>query len=301
MVPAFIAIAIIGFVLGHHGAHKAPVETTLTASVASVLLDYPSAWQQGGATPQIPGLPIGHPLLLAPSGHSAQAGLLGGQLPGGEPSPLPHSFLTLLKALPAAEVVDLLGNQAYRYPQLHVPGFTPELTLYTIPHPGGEATALACYASAGFTAAMHTCEHIVATLTLVGQSQSYDLTPNATYASQLTAAITALDQQRLVLRRAMSVQVPSITLERTAARLASVFARATESLSPLEPSLAAGRTQAALAAALVQARNAYTAFATAVKEGGPPGLTAARQRVYEAETKIDEALEDFSLLGYKQA
>jgi hypothetical protein len=301
VVPAFIAIAIIGFVVGHHGARKARAEKTHTASVASVLLDYPSTWQPGGATPQIPGLPIGNPLGLARAGHAAQAGLVAGQLPGGEPSPIPRALITLLKQLPTTEVVDLLGNQAYRYPRLQVPGFAPEVTLYTIPNPGGEATALACYASAGYAADLRTCEHIVATLTLVGQSQSYDLTPNTTYATQLTASITALDQQRLVLRREMSVEVPSLALERTAIRLSAVFAHAAESLAPLEPSPAAGRAQGALASALMQARAAYAAFATAVKEGGPAGMNTARQRVYEAETKVDQALEDFALLGYKQA
>jgi hypothetical protein len=301
VVPVFVAVAIIGFLAGHRGAHTVPSEKLLTAFVASVALEHPSAWQSVAAAPQIRGLSIAHALVLAPAGNPTHAGLIAGQLPGGEPSPLPRPFIAQMRQLPDTVVVDLVGTQAYRYARLNVPGFDRELTLYTIPNPGGEATALACYASAGFAADMRTCEHIVATLALVGRSQGYDLTQNAAYARQLTASIAALDQQRLVLRREMSQQASSLTLQRTAAHLASVFAHAAESISTLEPSLAAGRAQSALAASLVQARDAYTTFAAAVNEGGPAGLAAARQRVYEAEASVDSALEDFALLGYKQA
>jgi len=298
VVPIFVAVAIIGFLVGHRGSHTAPPERLLTASVANVLLNYPSAWQTSATAPEIHGLALTRRLVLAPAGNAGHAALIAGALPGGEPSPLPRPFLAGMTKLPHTEVVNLLGNQAYRYSQLSVPGLSGEMTLYTIPNPGGEATALACYASSGFAAAMRTCEHIVFTLTLVGQSQSYDLSPSQTYAHQLTTSISALDSQRVALRREMSLQAPSVTLAQKATNLASVFAHAAESLSALEPSLAVGRTQAALAAALVQARDAYNAFATAVNEGGPAGLTAARQRVYEAEKAVDGSLEAFALLGY---
>ncbi|MCW3068729.1 MAG: serine/threonine protein kinase [Solirubrobacterales bacterium] len=301
VLPALVVVAIIGFVVGHRSKHTVPAEKTLTASVASVLLNYPAAWQQASSPPAIPGLPITRELALAPAGNPAHAGLLAGGLPGGEPSPLPASFVALFRALPAAEVVNFLGNQAYRYGRLSVPGFGRELTVYAIPNPGGEATGLACYASPGYAADMRTCEHIVATLTLVGQSQSYDLTPNPTYARTLTASITALDQQRVAMRREMAQQAPSLALQQAATRLAGVFSHAAEALSALEPSLAVGRAQAGLAASLVRARDAYNAFATAINQGGPAGVTAARQLVYQAEASIDSALEGFALLGYKHA
>jgi len=297
-VPVFLTVAAIGYLVGHRGSHSPPTEKLLTASVASVLLTYPSGWQTVTSPPQIPGLSITHQLVLAPAGNATHAGLLAGALPA-EASPLPRAFIAQLRALPATEVVNLLGSQAYRYPRLNVPGFERQLTLYAIPSPSGEATALACYASGGFAADMQTCEHIVATVTLVGQSQSYDLNPNPGYAHQLTASIGALDQQRLTLRREMSLQAPSLTLNREALRLASVFAHTAGSLSTLEPSLAASRAQSALVASLVQARDAYDAFAAAVSEGGPSGPAAASQRVNQAEASVDNALEDFALLGYK--
>jgi hypothetical protein len=301
LLPVLVVVAIIGFVLGHRGSRAAAPQKMLTASVASVLLDYPSSWQPVSSPPAIPALTIAHELALAPGGNPAHAGLLAGVLPGGEPTPLPKAFVALFQTPPRAEIVNLLGNQAYRYARLSIPGFPQELTIYAIPNPGGEATGLACYSSAGFSSAMRTCEHIVSTLTLVGQSQSYDLTPNPQYARALSAAVTALDQQRTALRRTMSQLAPSLTLQHAATKLAGVFAHTAESLSPLEPALAVGRAQAELAASLAQARDAYTAFAAAVAAGGPEGVTAARQRVDQAEAAINDALEAFALLGYTQS
>jgi hypothetical protein len=273
----------------------------LTASAASVLLNYPSRWQPASTAPTIPGLSISRSIVLAPKGDPKHAGLVAGQLVGGEPSALPASFIALLHPLPLAEVVNLLGNQAYRYPRLHVPGFEPELTLYTIPSPGGNATALACYATASLGAEMRTCEQVVSTLTLVGQSQSYDLTPSATYARELSAAIGKLDQQRLALRTEMGTQATFSTIQQAAARLAAVFSSTAESLSALEPSLAAGRAQATLAAALIAARDGYTALASAAGTGGPTAVAVARKQVEAAEAGVDSALQGFALLGYKQS
>ena len=204
VLGACIAVAVIGFLAGHRGSHAPPRERTLSASVANVLLQYRSSWQSTTPVTQIPALPVGHALLLAPRGNASHAGLIAGLLPGGEPGTLPHAFLALMGRLPATEVVSLLGNQAYRYPRLKVPGFAPEVTLYTIPYPSGETTVVGCYASAGFAADARTCEHIVATLTLVSQSQSYDLTPSATYAAELTALIAVLESKRVSLRHEMT-------------------------------------------------------------------------------------------------
>jgi len=277
LVPVFVVIAIVGYLVGHGRSHSASAERMLTASAANVLLEYPSRWQPASATPAIPGLSISRSIALAPGGDPKHAGLVAGRLLGGEPSALPRPFTALLRKLPDTEVVDLLGNQAYRYAHLSVPGFEPELTLYTIPSPGGDATALACYAASGYGGEMRTCERIVATLTLVGQSQSYDLTPNATYAHQLSASIGRLDQQRLALRADMGTRATFSTIQRAASRLASLFASAAESLSALEPPLAAGRAQATLAASLLAARDAYTAFADAAGIGGPTALAARLQ------------------------
>jgi hypothetical protein len=270
----------------------------VAASVASVLLNYPSSWKQVASPVAIPGFTITHELSLAPGGDPAHAGLLAGGLAQRESTPLPAALVAAFRAQPHTEVVSLLGSEAYRYPHVSLPGFNHELTLFAIPNPGSEGTDLACYASPGSAADMRTCEHIVTTLTLVGQSQSYDLAPNETYARGLTTAVTLLDKQRVAMRREMSQQAPSLTLQRTAGRLAAVFGQTAASLSSLGPTLAVGRAHGALSASLLQARDAYKALAVAVASGGPAGVTAARQQVYAAEASVNRSLQGFALLGY---
>lgn len=274
----------------------------ITASVAGVQLDYPSSWQTAASVPEIPGLAMAHAAVLAPHGDAGQAGLITGQLPAGEPSPLPGTFVARMRQLPETTVVSLLEVRAYRYAKLSIRGFDRDLTLYAIPNPGGaDSTALACYASAQLAADMRTCQQIVATLTLVGQSQSYDLTPEPTYARRLSASIAALDGQRVALRREMSAQATPPTVQRLAARLAAQFDIAATSLAALEPSAATGQAQIVLSSSILRARDAYSALAAAAGAASLPRMTVARQHVYEAETSVDNALESFSLLGYEQA
>jgi hypothetical protein len=298
VVSLLVVVAIVGFVVGRRGAHAVAPETMVAASVASVVLNYPSTWQQVASPPSLPGFAITNELALAPGGNPGHAGLLAGGLAQNEPAPLPASLVALFPAPPRADVVSTVGGEAYRYAGVHVTGFDHALTLFAIPNPRGEETDLACYASQGSSGDLRTCEHIVATATLVGQTQSVDLAPNQAYARGLTTAIALLDRQRVTMRREMSQQAPGLTLQRMASRLAGVFGQAVKSLASLGPSLAVGRAHAALAASLLQAEDAYNAFAAAIAEGGPAGVTAARQQVYASEASVDKSLQGFALLGY---
>jgi hypothetical protein len=204
-----------------------------------------------------------------------------------------------MRFFPRTVEVGLLNAEAYRYSQLIVPGLERMLTLYVIPNPGGNPTALACYASGGFSADMRTCEQIAATLTLVGQSQSYAVIPEPGYARKVTAAIAKLDVERVALRREMGKRVAPATVQRLATRLANGFANAAGSISLLEPSFVADPAQAALSGALGQARDAYTALAAAANAGSPSRYAAALTQVSEGEASVTVALESFALLGYQ--
>lgn len=306
-LPAIVAtvlaaVAIVGYMAGHRASAAPARERMLTASFAGVQLDYPSGWQTAAAVTEIPGLSMAHAAVLAPHGDASQAGLITGQLRAGEPSPLPGPFVALMRKLPETKVVSLLEVRAYEYSRLSIRGFDRDLTLYAIPNPGGaDSTALACYASAARAADMQTCQQIVATLTLVGQSQSYDLTPEPAYARQLSSSIALLDGQRVALRREMSAHAAPATVQRLAARLAGELAKAGASLSALQPSLATNQAQVTLSGAILRARDAYRALSAAAGGAGQPGFTAARQHVYEAETSVNNALESYALLGYQPA
>ncbi len=301
LVPVFVAVAILGYVAGHARSQGASSEKLRTAAGAHVVLDYPSGWRPATSGPGIPGLPIAHPILLAPHGDSAQAGLLAGTLPRTVLSPLPGKFVASMRRLPETEVVNLLEIQAYRYDRLSIPRFDRMLTLFVIPNPRGDPTALACYASAALAASMRTCEQIVATVTLVDQSQSYDLTPDPNYARRISASMEALNRLRVALRRELRPDATPSTVQTLATRLAHGFAIAATSLSALEPSFAVGQAHDVLSESILQTRDAYTALAAAAAGDSASEYRAARTRVYEAESNVNWALENFALLGYDPA
>jgi hypothetical protein len=299
-IAVLITVAILGYRAGHSSSTAAPAERTRTAlTSANILLTYPSDWLRVAGAPEIPGLSLSHTVVVSPHGDGAHAGLIVGQLVGGEASPLPSRFVAGLRGLPDTQVVDLAETQAYRYSRLSVPGFERMLTLYAIPNPGGNPTVLACYASATFSADARTCEQIVAALTLVGLPQSYALSPDPAYARGVRVSIGSLDVQRLALRREMRGRAAPSTVKRLATRAAQGFANAAASLSTLEPPSAAGQAHAMLIRSLGQARAAYTALAAAADAGDQSRYAATRTRVYKAEASISTALESFALLDYK--
>jgi hypothetical protein len=302
-MPLLLAVAVAGYMVGYRHAPTAPAaalgETSQIVSGANVLLEFPSSWQRTDAAPTVPGLQLTRELALAADGTHAQAGLISGQLPAGEPSPLPAVFREDLLGVPKTELLDFLGGQAYRYSGLRIAGYPPTqtLNLYVIPNPGNGPTAIGCYAAKGYSTVLAECEQIVAKVTLVGQSQ-FDLTPDANYAQRLGALLRALDGERLQLRRRMHDSRSPVAIGALAKTLAAKLAATVAGLTPLEPPIAAGAAQAALASALLTAESAYQALGVSAAEERIGSYAPDLARVERAETGVDTALESFALLGY---
>ncbi len=302
----FVVVAILGYVAGvaakgvsgNGHPRAAPVQQARPASTANVLLESSSGWQQSTVSVVIPGLTISHAVVFAPPGRGSQAGLLTGQLPAGEPSPLPRQFVASLGRLPETQVVNLAHTEAFRYSGLSLPGFARSLRLYAIPSPGANPAVLACYAPAGLSAEMRTCEGIVSSIRLVGQANSYNLTPDPTYAQRVSSSVGPVDRLRVALRREMHLGASLAVVQRQATRLAAGFGEAVASLDRLEPVLVAGQAQAALSRALVQARDAYAALAAAAGAEELSAYETARSQVGEAEANVNTALASFAMLGY---
>jgi hypothetical protein len=300
VIPLLAIVAIAGYLLGSHRASASSTRSSSTTPAtskqlvpgSSVLLEYQRGWRSSAANETIPGLAIADPLMLAPGGDAAHAGLLGGQLPAGAPSPLPASFLALVHGLPTTEILDLAKLQVYKYSGLS--GYERTLDVYVILTAASSPTALVCYAANGYASYLQQCGQIVARASLLGGQSAEELSPDAAYAAQLSALITGLDGERLTLRREMHLQPAGVAA--LAARLARRFAGAAASVAALEPPPPASAAQAALASALTEARAAYTALAAAGADSATG--TQAQQRVQRAETAVDGALESFALLGY---
>jgi hypothetical protein len=300
VIPLLAVVAIAGYLLGSHRASASSRRSSSTTPAtakqlvpgSSVLLEYQRGWRSSAAMQSIPGLAIADPLLLAPGGDAAHAGLLGGQLPAGAPSPLPASFLALVHGLPNTEILDLARLQIYKYSGLS--GYDRTLDVYVILTAAARPTALVCYAASGYTSYLQQCGQIVARVSLLGGQSAEELSPDAAYAAQLSALITGLDGERLKLRREMHLQAAAVAP--LAARLARRFAGAGASVAALEPPQPASAAQAALASALKAAHAAYAALAAAA--AGAATTAEAEQRVQRAETAVDSVLESFALLGY---
>ena len=304
VVPVLVIVAIVGYLLGvHRSSAPAPARSvpasasggSRTASGSNVVLDYPASWQPVPSAQSIPGLAIAHPLLLAPGGAAARAGLLSGVLHAGASGPLPASFLGLVHGVPHAEVVNLGNVQAYRYSGLN--GYHRVFDVYVVPVVGSSTTALVCYAATGSAMYLTQCQQIVANATLVGQS-SYELTPNGAYAARVVSLVSVLDRQRLKLRRELHERATLSAAAPLAGALAARFADATASLSSLEAPPAASGAQTALVKAVIDARDAYKTLATAAANEDSEAYEVAQHQVEAAETGVDAALESFALLGY---
>lgn len=297
--PLLLAIALVGYLIGHR--HNSPTPARL-AYGKSVLLEYPTGWQQVPAadSPTIPGLPIAHALVLAPRGQTAGAGLISGQIPADATSQFPSAFLAQLHSLPVTEVVDLLHAQAYRYSQITIPRYAPALALYAIPTPGASHAVLACYASAADSRYMRQCQRIVADLTLVGEPPG-DLAPEASYAGPLDQLIKTLGLARSTLRSSMRAHAAASTQSRLASDLARSYAAAVTSLAALEPPAAVGPDQAALTIAMLRAQHNYEALAAAALSASRSAYLDAQARIRAAETSVNAALQSFALVGYASA
>ena len=299
VIPVLLVVAIVAYLIGSHRSSSpsppsgsgASAGATRIASGSSVLLEYPAGWQTAAVAPTFPGLPIAHPLLLAPGGHASQAGLLSGQLPAGQPAPLPQSFVALIHDVPHAEVVSLGNGEAYRYSG--ITGYQRTLDVYVVPTVGASPTALVCYAASGYSSDLQQCAQIVAKATVVAQS-TYPLSPDATYAGQLSSLISSLEKERVALRAQMRANPEMVATLGT--RLAARFADTAAAVAGLEAPLSASSAQATLASSLQHARDAYTALVVAASE--PVGYASAEPQVNAAETTVDAALENYALLGY---
>jgi hypothetical protein len=301
VIPLLIAVAILGYVVGHARSGGETSKPLRTAKGAHVLIEYPIGWKPAASSTQIPGLAIEHPQLIVPRAPHASAGLVVGTLAGGELGPLPRRFISGLSRLPQTTVVNLLEVQAYRYTGFSGPGLGEPLTVFVIPNPGGSPTVLACYAPAQGSPYMRECEAAVSGVTVVDQSQAYQLAPEPGYAATISASISSLDRLRVSLKRELQPQVSRERAQQLATRLGDGFARAAASLSKLEGSATVQPLQAALVSSTQRARDGYTALAGAAGERNATGYAAAQERIAAAESDVDRALEDFVLLGYGPA
>jgi len=297
VVPVLIAVAILGYLLGHSSGTDGTSENRAAAG-GDVALGYPRGWRMARIAPGVPQLSVAHVVVVAPSGAAQHAGLMLGLLPAGELAPLPKRFVATLRRIPSPEIVNLIETQAYRYSRLSVPGYGRALTLSVIPNPGRQPTLLACYASPGYSSQMRECEQSVTTVTTAGAPQGLQLTPEPVYAKAISSAISALDRLRASLKGELRPDVSVASAQRLASELGDGFAVAAQALDRLYPPASVEPAHAALTDAVRRAHEGYVALVGAIGERNATRYEAAHDAVEKAEAAVDSALGSFVLLGY---
>jgi hypothetical protein len=300
VIPVLVAVAVLGYLVGHRHPHDSSPQRARSASTGNVVIDYPAGWRAVARPLRVPHLAITRAQAIEPDGDGG-AGLLIGALPAGELAPLPRQFVAKLQRPPTTEIVNLLEIQAYRYAHLRVDGFDKALTIFVIPDRGGLPTALACYAPSTSSSYLTECERSVAAVTVTGQLQGYQLTPDPSYAAKISAAISALDRLRVSLKDELSPKVSATTAQRLATLLARGYVAAASALVELEPSVEAAPVQASLAGAIARAHAGYVALAKAAGDQDATGYADAQAKISSAEADVDQALESFALIGYGTA
>ncbi|HTZ88424.1 MAG TPA: hypothetical protein VMB05_17295 [Solirubrobacteraceae bacterium] len=295
-----IAVAILGYVVGHASVGKGPSERQ-PAKNTNAALGYPTGWRVARTAPGVPALTIANLTVIAPHGNANRVGLMSGSLAAGELAPLPARFVAVLAKLPAPEIVNLVETQAYKYAGLDVPGYGKQLTIFVVPNPDGAPMVLACYAPLGARAQMRTCEESAASVAVVGEPQAYDLAPEPAYADAISTVISKLDRQRASLKRELRPNVTAQDAQQLATQLAEGFAVATRALNRIQPSAVAEPVQAALTDAVERSRTGYLELGRAIGERDPTSYQAAQKRIARAEDRVDAALKSFVLLGYGTA
>ena len=306
-VLLLLTVAIVAYLDGHGRSSSAPVERSREASNAVTVVNYDAAsgWLRASQAPSIPGLAVAQPLVLGPGGDGARAGLVVGKLLGSEFGPVPPQLLAQLRQPPDAEVVDLLNTQAYRYSGLSITSSGMTLTLYTIPTSTTSTTAIVCYAQAGSSRDLQSCERLVGSLTIATGSPQVEvrtyqsLTPQLAFGRRIGAVAARAEALLGTLRPELRHGAARGASAAVADRLAGGLAGAAGSLAAVSPPPAAALAQGSLSELLGRARDAYFALATSLHNGDESEYAAAVTQIYAAEASLSAALKNFGLLAYK--
>jgi hypothetical protein len=292
-----LAAAALGVVLGAAAQPSAP-PLLGSSSAGDLALAFPASWQRSAGAPQIPGLSIASPIVLAPRA-APDSQLEAGMVTADDTQLLPAGLIaSLAQPLPAGQPVLLGKLEAERYVGLAPRGLGRRLTaVYVVPTTAGVAT-IACLAGArAFQTFSADCARIAATLELTGAT-AYPLGPSPAYASALTRVFATLDAARAgPAAKLLGAATPSAQAQ-AASALAHAYAAAGRELGGLTVSPAIAGANAVIAADLATLSGAYARAAAAARGGNAAGYAAASSAVVAGAADLVGRLKGLSALGY---
>jgi Protein kinase domain len=292
-----VAAAAAGYLVGHSGTTKHPVQFSNSAANGNLQLRYPSGWQLSTSLPSVPGMTFTSKLGLAPT--PAVGDLTAGEVvDSGGPTLLPASFRARVTGgLPPGEPVLLGSLQGYRYSRLHVQGLDGTVTVYAVPTSTGVAT-IVCRASARDTGSFLTeCGQVAATVRLVGAT-AFPLGTSPAYARLLSSSLNGLRADvRAPLSQLHRASTPSAQAH-AAGQLARAYSNAASNLGGASVSPQFQDVQAAILAALRQISQGYAHAAAAAQSGDGGAYARAGQQVSGGSAALSKALHSLAGSGY---
>ena len=289
--------AVAGFLLGGSGSDSEGSSLTGTAAARTLSFSFPGDWRRVSEQPEIPGLRLETPVVLAPRAGSSSR-MVAGLTDASGPTLLPRRLLDALPGEPPrGEPVELGELQAYRYTGLRPSGSPLELTLFTIPTSAGVAT-IACAAERGAVESFETdCQQSAATATLSG-ADALELGPSDRYARLASRTIERLGTAREEGLRRLRGADSQAGQAQAAAGVARAYRAASRSFAGATVGPAESDANAALAAALRETGAGYERLASAARAGSGDAYAGARRDVRRDEARVRRALQALEPLGY---
>ncbi|MCA1689345.1 MAG: hypothetical protein LC720_02540 [Actinobacteria bacterium] len=299
-VGLLVALAVAaGLLVGGSGSSGGSGNATFTnsASVGPLELGFPAAWQRTPEAPQVPGLGLRNPLVLA-SPPPGTGRLEAGTVAATGPTLLPPALLALLAARPAGEPVRIGALQALRYDGLAPRGLPGGVTLYVVATSQGVLT-LACRPGSAPGATFGAdCARVAATARLVG-ARAYPLGPSPVLARQLEAAFTRLSGARRAGEAHLRVAASAAAQAAADRELADAYARAGREVAAAAGNPLAAGVGAQISAALAAVARAYRGAGSAAAARSTAAYAAAGRALAAAGADLRRATAGLAELGYR--
>ena len=298
IAAALVAVATVaGFAIGGSGGSEGEADLGSSASSGSLAVSFPDGWKRVAGSPEVPGLELSQPIVLAPP-TPAGARLETGETDGAGPTLLPGGFLERLETAPKRGDAVRLGRlQAYRYTDLSPEGAAGRVTIYAAPTTRGVAT-VACTAPAAAGDAFDAdCERVAGTLELTG-GKPLALGPRQDYAKAMGEALGAADAAARPARRTLRAARTPAGQARAAVGLERTYRRAVRQVSAAPAGPYERVAHARVVAALRQIAVGYRGAASAARSGRRGAYATAGRRVRRGGTSLRRGLRELAALGY---
>jgi predicted Ser/Thr protein kinase len=286
-----LALLLGGFALGRE-THGSGGGRLSVAQSGPLSLQFPSGQWKTVRPPTIPGLKLEGAIALMSTQQDRPGTIVAGIAPAAEGvGLLPPALRADLNGAAPVTAVAAGPLRGLEYRNLPAAKVAHRFGLFLVPIPRG-AAAVACLAPRVLEAGTMPadCDAVAATLRLHGL-RALPLSTSGHYATELSAALTLLDGERLAGRRQLAGATTPAEEARAAKGLQGGFSGLAQRLAGVTPTPFARPGHDTLVAALRNAATQYAKLAQAATAHDEAAYAAAARRVDAAERTVDASIQ----------